>query len=163
MEKRDMAACVSCADPVATCRLVIAKIAFARRSPFGAYTVGGAVHYAGDAWSLFTCSGTAIASLSLRIAVPTAHSTRMFHPGQSETRVHIPEMGICDVKQRLRGEFLDTIRQVTLLLSQQSEAVIEWDSEFSRFDVPLHLAQQNKEAAKYALIAHIEAHHCEEA
>ena len=85
----------------------------------------------------------------------------MFHPGQAE-RVHIPEIGICEVKKRLRDEFLKAIREVTLLLSQQSEAVIEWDLEFSRFDVPLHLAQDKREAAKYALIAHIEAHHCEE-
>jgi hypothetical protein len=85
----------------------------------------------------------------------------MLHPAQSE-RVHIPQTGICEVKKRLLDEFLKAIREVTLLLSQQAEAVIEWDSEFSRFDVPLHLAQQKREAAKYALIAHIEAHHCEE-
>jgi hypothetical protein len=85
----------------------------------------------------------------------------MSHPGQSE-RVHIPEIGICEVKKRLRDEFLNAIRQVTLLLSQQAEAVIEWDSEFSRFDGLLHLAQEKREAAKYALIAHIEAHHCGE-
>ena len=57
---------------------------------------------------------------------------------------------------------MKTIKEVTLLLSQQAEAVIDWDSEFSRFDVPLHLAQEKREAAKYALIAHVEAHHCEE-
>ena len=85
----------------------------------------------------------------------------MFHPGQS-ARVHIPEVGICESKKRLRGEFLDAIRQVTLLLSQQSEAVIEWDSDFSRFDSLLHLAQEKREAAKYALIEHIESHHCED-
>jgi hypothetical protein len=85
----------------------------------------------------------------------------MFHPGQSE-RVPIPRIGICEVKKRLLDEFLKTIKEVTLLLSQQAEAVIDWDSEFSRFDVPLHLAQEKREAAKYALIAHIEAHHCEE-
>jgi hypothetical protein len=85
----------------------------------------------------------------------------MFHPGQSGP-VSIPEIGFCEVKKRLLDEFLKAIREVTLLLSQQSEAVIEWDSEFSRFDVPLHLAQEKREAAKYELIAHIEAHHCEE-
>ena len=79
----------------------------------------------------------------------------MFHPAQSE-RVQIPQNGICEVKKRLLDEFLKAIRDVTLLLSHQAEAVIEWDSEFSRFDVPLHLAQQKREAAKYALIAHIE-------
>ena len=85
----------------------------------------------------------------------------MFHPGQAE-RVHIPEIGICEVKKRLRDEYLKAIREVTLLLSQQAEAVIEWDPAFSRFDLLLHFAHERKDVAKYALIAHIEAHHCEE-
>ena len=77
-------------------------------------------------------------------------------------RAHIPEIGYCEDKKRLLDEFLKAIREVTLLLSEQAEAVIEWDPRFSRFDVLLHLAHEKKEAAKYALLAHIEAHHCEE-
>jgi hypothetical protein len=85
----------------------------------------------------------------------------MAHPGQSE-RVTLPEIGFCGVKKRLLDEFLEAIREVTLLLGHQAEAVIEWDSEISRFDGALHLAQEKREVAKYALIAHIEAHHCQE-
>jgi hypothetical protein len=85
----------------------------------------------------------------------------MFHPGQPE-RAHIPEIGICEVKKRLLDEFLKSIREVTFLLSQQTEAIIGWDSDFLRFDVLLHLAHEKREAAKYTLIAHIESHHCGE-
>jgi hypothetical protein len=83
----------------------------------------------------------------------------MLYPGQSD-RVSLPAIGFCEVKKRLQDEFLEAIREVTLLLSHQAEAVIKWDPEFSRFDVALHLAQEKREFAKYALIAHIEAHHC---
>jgi len=85
----------------------------------------------------------------------------MFHPAQSE-RVHIPEIGFCEVKKRLLDEFSKAITEVTILLGQQSQALIDGDSEFSRFDLLLHLAQEKKDVAKYALIAHIESHHCEE-
>jgi hypothetical protein len=74
----------------------------------------------------------------------------------------IPDIGFCEAKHRLLDEFLNSIREVSVLLGEQAEAVIEWDPAFSRFDLLLHLANEKKDAAKYALIAHIEAHHCEE-
>ncbi len=77
-------------------------------------------------------------------------------------RPRIPQIGFCEEKQRLLDEFLNAIRGVTALLGQQAEAVIEWDPAFTRFDLLLHMAHERKDAAKYALIAHIEAHHCEE-
>jgi len=77
-------------------------------------------------------------------------------------RPRIPQIGFCAEKQRLLNEFLNAIRGVTLLLGKQAEAVIDWDPAFARFDVLLHMAHEKKDAAKYALIAHIEAHHCEE-
>jgi len=38
--------------------------------------------------------------------------------------------------------------------------VIEDDPDFCRFDILLHMAQDNKEQTKYALMAHVEAHGC---
>jgi hypothetical protein len=58
---------------------------------------------------------------------------------------------------------LNALREITALLSQQAEAVTEWDLAFSRFELLLHLAREKKDTAKYALIAHTEAHHCEDA
>jgi len=71
------------------------------------------------------------------------------------------EIGICEIKHRLLDEFTEAIREVILLLSHQSTAVITGDPEFPRYDLLLQLAQERKDAAKYAFIAHVEAHHCE--
>src|ERR1700758_2094595 len=67
-----------------------------------------------------------------------------------------PEVVFCREKHRLLHEFLDTIRELTSLQDLQTRAVIEGDPEFARFDVLLHFAQERKEQAKYAWIAHVE-------
>ena len=77
---------------------------------------------------------------------------------QGERR--IPEIAFCAEKHQLENEFITAIREVLALLDQQSRALIDGDSEFSRFDLLLHLAHEKKDAAKYALIAHIEGHRC---
>jgi hypothetical protein len=74
----------------------------------------------------------------------------------------IPEIGFCREKNELREEFLEAIHDLNQLQSQQTQAVIDGDPDFNRFDVLLHFAQQRKDRAKYAWIAHVEAHHCEE-
>jgi hypothetical protein len=73
---------------------------------------------------------------------------------------------LCAEKNRLLGEFLNAIRAFNELQSQQTQAVIDaamdGDSDFTRFDVLLHMAQDRKEHAKYAWIAHVEEHGCHE-
>ena len=78
-------------------------------------------------------------------------------------RAHIPEIGFCEEKNRLRHQFLKAIQEMTVLHDRQMHAVIEGDSEFSRFDVLLHIAQQIKEMTKFAWINHVESHGCGEA
>ncbi|HUO29142.1 MAG TPA: hypothetical protein VMU80_07995 [Bryobacteraceae bacterium] len=68
--------------------------------------------------------------------------------------------GGCAEKERLEREFLETVRELIALHSQQTKAVIEGDAEFSRFDLLIHVANDRKEWAKYSLIAHIESHGC---
>jgi hypothetical protein len=46
------------------------------------------------------------------------------------------------------------------LQSQQTNAVIENDPDFGRFDDLIHIAQGAKNEAKYALLAHIHEHKC---
>jgi hypothetical protein len=84
--------------------------------------------------------------------------------GQEMDRVqgHIPKIGFCREKKQLLSEFLRAIHELSDLQSQQTQAVIDGDPDFSRFDILLHLAQERKDRAKYAWIAHVEAHHCEE-
>ena len=74
----------------------------------------------------------------------------------------IPEVQFCAEKHRLEDEFLTAIREVVVVLDQQSRALIDGEAEFSHFRLLLHLAHEKKDEAKYALLAHIEAHHCEE-
>jgi hypothetical protein len=71
-----------------------------------------------------------------------------------------PKVGFCEAKQKLMCDFLEAVREITLLQKQQAQAAIEDDQDFSRFDVLLHLAQEKKDTAKYAWIAHVESHGC---
>jgi len=77
-------------------------------------------------------------------------------------RRRIPNVVFCREKVSLTEDFLSAIQELTELQTQQTRAVIENDPDFSRFDVLIHLAMERKEQAKYALIRHMEAHHCEE-
>ena len=71
-------------------------------------------------------------------------------------------IGFCQEKKRLLDRFLEAIHELNELQSQQIQAVIDGDSDFGRFDDLLHLAQENKERAKYAWIAHVELHQCDD-
>jgi len=88
-------------------------------------------------------------------------------PNTSGTRgSNIPQIGFCEEKNRLLGEFVKAIREISELQNQQMQAVIDTaidgDGDFTRFDVLLHVAQEKKEQAKYAWIEHVEKHGCHE-
>jgi hypothetical protein len=72
----------------------------------------------------------------------------------------VREAGFCEAKQSLINDFLGAVHEITALQKQQAQAAIEDDQDFSRFDVLLHLAQEKKDTAKYAWIAHVETHRC---
>ena len=76
-------------------------------------------------------------------------------------RVSIPKIGFCQEKKRLQGDFLQTIRELNTILAEQTRAVIDGDPDFERFDLLIHMAQEKKDRAKYAWIAHVESHGCE--
>jgi hypothetical protein len=77
-------------------------------------------------------------------------------------RTHVPEIGYCEEKQALTDRLLVAIRELTLLHSRQTRAVIDNDQDFPRFDVLLQSAQERKDNAKYAWIEHVESHRCAE-
>ena len=74
--------------------------------------------------------------------------------------VKMPQIGFCEEKSRLLSDFLESVRELSAIQTEQTQAVIDGDSDFSRFDVLLHLAQEKKDMAKYAWIAHVEQHGC---
>jgi hypothetical protein len=78
-------------------------------------------------------------------------------------RVSIPAVAFCEVKKRLTEGFLAAMHELTVLQEQQTRAVVEGDPDFSRFDLLLHDAQEQKDRAKYAWISHVESHGCGEA
>jgi hypothetical protein len=79
---------------------------------------------------------------------------------KEETRHNPPASNVCEERQRLSEAFLSAIRDLTDLLDQQAQAIIEQDRDFSRFEDLLHLARAAKDEAKYALVAHLEEHKC---
>jgi hypothetical protein len=68
--------------------------------------------------------------------------------------------GICGERVRHMEDFLGAIRELTQLQNEQAKSVIEGDPEFSRFDLLIHMANQRKDCAKYALLLHVQEHGC---
>jgi hypothetical protein len=79
---------------------------------------------------------------------------------QRQGKTNGPKIPLCEEKQRLMNEFVDVSHIFMELHSQQTQAVIDGDSDFARFDDLIHLARETKDKAKYTLIAHIGEHCC---
>jgi hypothetical protein len=70
--------------------------------------------------------------------------------------------GHCEEAARLRNALIAAIRELNALSTEQVEAVISEDSDFGRFDLLIHMANEKKDQAKYALLQHLESHRCQE-
>jgi len=77
-------------------------------------------------------------------------------------RAYLPPILFCEEKSRLLNNFLRAVHELNAVQNQQIRAVIEGDPDFNRFDVLLHIAQEEKDMAKYAWMGHIETHQCGE-
>lgn len=73
----------------------------------------------------------------------------------------LPEIGFCCEKHRLLQKFTEAVRELGSLQKQQTRAVIDGDPEFEPLELLLHMAAQRKDAAKYALLGHMERHQCQ--
>ena len=76
-----------------------------------------------------------------------------------KTRREIP-VGICSERVRHMESFLQAIRELGALQTEQAKAVIQGDPDFARFDLLIHMANDKKDHAKYAWLLHVEQHHC---
>jgi hypothetical protein len=74
----------------------------------------------------------------------------------------VRDIGFCEEKNRLLGEFFRAVHDLNEMQAEQTKAIIDGDPDFLRFEMLLHVAQQNKEAAKYAWMEHVESHKCGE-
>lgn len=79
---------------------------------------------------------------------------------QATTIRSFPKIAYCGERHRLTGMLLTAIHQLNEFQAQQSHAIIDEDDDFNRFEDLLHMARTAKDQAKYALIAHIDAHQC---
>jgi len=66
----------------------------------------------------------------------------------------------CEEHDRLLVGFGATVRELLALHEQQFLAILEGDSESSRFDVLIHMANEKKQLAKYAYLRHVDTHGC---
>jgi hypothetical protein len=75
-------------------------------------------------------------------------------------RVRSPKIAFCKDKFQLLSDLVDAIHELNTLQNEQTQAIINEDPDFGRFDILLHIAQEKKETAKYRWIGHVEAHGC---
>jgi hypothetical protein len=66
----------------------------------------------------------------------------------------------CETKRLLIDDFTAANHELMELQNQQTQAVIDQDPDFSRFDDLIQMAREKKHEAKYALIAHTGEHQC---
>jgi hypothetical protein len=69
-------------------------------------------------------------------------------------------MSGCEDHNQLLDEFGEAVRKLLDLHEQQFQAIVEEDSECTRFDLLIHMANEQKQRAKYAYLRHVEAHGC---
>jgi len=66
----------------------------------------------------------------------------------------------CAEHARRLEDFGLAVRELLELHEQQWLAIIDGDHDSCRFDVLIHVANEKKQAAKYAYLRHVEAHGC---
>jgi two-component system, chemotaxis family, response regulator Rcp1 len=66
----------------------------------------------------------------------------------------------CKEHSRLMSEFGLAVRELLKLHEQQFQAIVDGDQECARFDILIHMANEQKQMSKYAYLRHVEAHGC---
>lgn len=101
-------------------------------------------------WGDFVTSPPVAEYAGPRIAYPYAEATsQAMNVGDG-----------CSEHNRLLEEFGTTVRDLLKLHEQQFMAIVEGDSECNRFDLLIHMANEQKQQAKYAYLRHVESHGC---
>jgi len=79
----------------------------------------------------------------------------MLKPQLTNARTHA-----CSENRRLLGELGEIVQELILLHEQQFLAIAQGDSDYSRFDILIHMANERKHQAKYTYLNHVETHGC---
>ena len=66
----------------------------------------------------------------------------------------------CEEGRRLLDAFGDRVHELMLIHQQQFLAITSGDPECDRFDLLIHMANEEKLRAKYEYLHHVETHGC---
>ena len=66
----------------------------------------------------------------------------------------------CERAKELLEALGDSIRELIRLHEEQFQALFTGDSDSTRFDDLIHMANERKREAKYAYVSHLETHGC---
>jgi hypothetical protein len=66
----------------------------------------------------------------------------------------------CEEHNYLLESFGAAVHEILKLHEAQFQAIVEGDDECYRFDVLIHMANENKQQAKYAYLRHVQEHGC---
>jgi hypothetical protein len=81
--------------------------------------------------------------------------------GCSPMAQHEPETVVyCGVARRLLDDFGEAVQELVQLHEHQFLAIIDGDTDCSRFDALIHMANERKYKAKYSYLEHLETHGC---
>lgn len=69
-------------------------------------------------------------------------------------------MAYCGIAKELLEKFGDAVEELMRLHEQQFACIVEGDHAANRFDLLIHDANERKQNAKYAYMAHLESHGC---
>jgi hypothetical protein len=78
----------------------------------------------------------------------------------SEGRQSSEPVIYCDESRRLLESFGEAVQGLLILHEQQFLAIVDGDLDCHRFDLLIHMANENKQQAKYAYMHHVETHGC---
>ncbi|HEY4088186.1 MAG TPA: hypothetical protein VGM43_19765 [Bryobacteraceae bacterium] len=66
----------------------------------------------------------------------------------------------CHIAKRLLECFGEAVQELMKLHEEQFQCVIAGDMDAHRFDILIHEANERKQQAKYAYMAHLDIHGC---
>ena len=69
--------------------------------------------------------------------------------------------GQCPHNELLLHEFGEAVGELLMFHEQHFLALVSGDPDSERFEVLIHIANEKRQAAKYAYLTHLEAHGCE--
>jgi hypothetical protein len=66
----------------------------------------------------------------------------------------------CEEARHLLDAFAEAVQELVQLHEHQFLAIVNADSDCSRFDALIHMANERKYKAKYSYLQHLETHGC---